>query len=91
MYNPKWDKEKNTKLAKLNHSMILLKINANDHMPPHTDGLSNPRRTCWNFPLSGEYAPVRFYDEFEKELLNPVQFLPFLHGEKYPVSERASR
>lgn len=65
LYNPKWDKNQNTKLARLNYSMILLKINANDHMPPHTDGLENPRRTCWNFPLSGDYAPVRFYDEFE--------------------------
>ena len=30
--------------------MMVLKINANDHMKPHTDGLSNPRRTVWSFP-----------------------------------------
>ena len=63
--HPKWDATKDTKLPRTDYSLLLLKINSNDHMPPHSDGLSNPRRTCWNFPLSGEYAPVRFYDEFD--------------------------
>ena len=65
LHAPKWDSTKDTKLPKLNYSLMLLKINANDHMPPHADGFQNPRRTCWNFPLSGDYAPVRFYDEFD--------------------------
>lgn len=64
--NPKWEVEKNTKLPRTDYSILILKINANDRMPPHTDGFTNPRRTCWNFPLSGDYAPVTFYDNFDE-------------------------
>ena len=65
--NPKWDQSNNTKLPRLNYSMIILKINSNDHMKPHTDGFTNPRRTVWTFPLSGSYAPVRFYDNYDED------------------------
>lgn len=68
--HPDWDPEKVPNFINLPYSMLLLKIHANDHMKPHTDGMVNPRRTVWSFPLSGEYAPVRFYDNFDEECVD---------------------
>ena len=67
LVHPKWDTSVDTKLPKLPYSLIILKICANDHMKPHTDGLTNPRRTVWAFPLSDNYAEVKFYNNFEEE------------------------
>lgn len=66
-WNPKWDPSIGTELPKLTYTIILLKIHANDHMKPHTDGLVNPRRTIWSFPLTGSYADVKFYHNFDEE------------------------
>ena len=77
--NQKWDPAMNSKLPQLQYSMIILKINANDHMKPHTDGQINPRKTVWSFPLSGEYAPVRFYDNFDEECTDEYTGQMFLN------------
>ena len=78
-FHPKWDPSIDTKLAKLNYSLILLKIFANQHMKPHTDGLSNPRRTVWAFPMSGNYSSVKFYDNFDEECIGEYTGQMFLN------------
>ena len=79
LVNPKWDTSMNSKLPRLEYSMIILKINPNDHMKPHTDGQQNPRKTVWSFPLSGEYAPVKFYDNFDEECVSEYTGQMFLN------------
>ena len=78
-WNPKWDQKYQTELPRLNYSLILLKIFANDHMKPHTDGLTNPRRTVWAFPLSGEYSSVKFYDNFDEDCVEEYAGQMFLN------------
>ena len=89
LLNKNWNPGIKTSIPKLNHSVILLKIPANNHEPPHVDGDKNPRKTAWIFPLSESYAPTRFYendnliDEYAGQmLLNTAKTHEVCNGEK---------
>jgi hypothetical protein len=89
LINENWNPKIKTKIPRLKHSVILLKIPAHAHEPPHVDGDKNPRKTAWIFPLSESYAPTRFYegdnliDEYAGQmLLNTAKIHEVCNGEK---------